>query len=138
MLPWGFEKNVRIKNDSFTHCGIDMGDNRVAEWSGGANHFEAPRLRFRHKLEFILSAPKGDKIYVKNYRKKTNHPNDIVTFAQFYVNHPENLDEYSFLHNNCQHFCALCTYGQLESWQTDPIIDFGRGALSFLANLLTE
>lgn len=121
---------LKVKTTPFAHCAIDLGDGDVAEWSVRGNDTEPGRrahLRIRRKIDFIKSAPECEEIFVREYKEPTNHPNDIVLFARHYVANPQDLNDYSILANNCQHFCALCSYGRSESWQLNPFVNIFRG-----------
>jgi hypothetical protein len=123
-------KLLKVKTTPLAHCAIDLGDGNVAEWSvrtGDQGGERSAHLRIQPKREFIESAPECETIFVREYKEPTNHPNDIVLFARYYVAHPNDLNDYSVLFNNCQHFCALCSYGRSESWQANPIANIFRG-----------
>ncbi len=121
-----------VESTPFVHSGIDLGDGWVAEWSGGANLTEKPRLRIRSKIDFIASAPEGETIFVKKHEGTVHSPDEIVMFALHYVENPDDFNQYHFLKNNCQHFCTLCTTGRLTSWQTDSVFTLAKLVLGLL------
>lgn len=119
-----FRKKLGLKTTPLTHCAIDIGDGSVIEWSTGSGESGGRAvIRRRAKIDFIKSAPKYSRVFVKSV-SNSRAPGEIVAYAFHYLTNPEIIGHYDPLLNNCQHFAMLCATGEKKSWQADKITRF--------------
>lgn len=107
--------HIRVRKGLYWHHGIDLGDGRVAHYSGLVNGLNSGPVTLVPFPQF--SGLK--QVECVGHRDPRHDPDQAVQRALFRVGE----DNYSVLFNNCEHFCHWVIEGRPVSRQV-----FQRGA----------
>ncbi len=100
--------HIKVRRGLYTHHGVDLGDGRVAHYSGLANGLQAGPVEIVTRRRFA----RGRTIHVVPHRVRLD-PDRIVERALGRLGE----DRYHLLIRNCEHFVLWAVTGRAESRQ---------------------
>jgi hypothetical protein len=109
---------------TFTHHGIDCGNDRVIHFTGLNNKIK-PVIQQTSLVAFASSNVKGKKeVYALDYDVlgiPYDAPDIVIQRAKSFIGE----GKYNLFENNCEHFAFFCKTGINKSYQIEKLIEDG-------------
>jgi len=102
----------------YTHHGVYVGDGEVVHYMGLSSAWRRGPVAKVTLAQFASGHP----VSIKPEAEAAYTPLEIVARAQARLGE----DRYHVMSNNCEHFCAWCTYGVARSSQVDRFLAWPR------------